>query len=243
MRSNRKHTPSDGFTLLELMLAVVLLAAAMTALYFAWDAGLKSWKAGSEEADNLQKTRAILDGIGEMLRASVLYDQSDEDEENDDLYLFEGIPGTFGEYAADSVTFVTLSSKFLRPYEAERMPLRRVRLALEQDEERQPYLALYSQNALATADVETVPQKLSGDVVGFRVRYYDADLEDWYEEWVDEIGLPGQVEVTLTYQLEDGSLIEQQIIAPIRAREAEEEDFSRQDRRSGSRSRPRTPAP
>src|ERR1043166_4298187 len=99
------------------MLAVILLAAVMTAVYLTWSTGLQGWKAASDAADNLQKTRAILDGIAEMVRAAAYYDQGEEGHAVDNLYLFEGVHGTIGDNDADSIHFVTLSSRFLRPYE------------------------------------------------------------------------------------------------------------------------------
>lgn len=203
------------------MLAVVLLAAVTTCIYYTWSVGLRGWKDGSDAADSLQKTRAIAEGISEMVRGAVLYNQSDEDTENDNLYTFEGIHGTYGENDADSLTFVTLSSRFLRPYEAERSPLRRVRISLEQDENRKPYLAMFSFNALKIQDEEPAPQKLSDDVVGFRVRYYDREVDEWQEDWADASSLPSQVEITVSYLTESGQTqVSQQCITPLPAREA-----------------------
>lgn len=235
----QRHRPESGFTLLEVMLAVMLLAAVMTAIYFTWTAGLQGWKSGAEAADSLQKTRAILDGVGEMLRGAVYYDQSDEDEVNDALYALEGIHGTYGDNDADSVTFVTMSSRFLRPYEAERMPWRRVRFSLEQDEQRRPFLAMFSFNALGTEEDEPLPQKLSDDVIGFRVRYYDQDVDEWEEDWSDATSLPSQVEVTITYQLEGGAKhVVQQCVTPLPACDAVEQQ---QQARKQSKARARPP--
>ena len=105
------------------------------------------------------------------------------------------------------------------------MPLRRVKIALEEDERRQPYLALYSWNPLKPEDSEPPqPQKLSEEVVGFRVRYYDPDLEDWVDDWQDQIGMPAEVEITLTYagQGEDRPPVVQQIVTSIPAHNATE---------------------
>jgi prepilin-type N-terminal cleavage/methylation domain-containing protein len=243
--SGRPRFRKAGFTLLEIALAVVLLSAVLTAMYITWSTGLQGWKSGAESADSLQKTRAIMDGLTELFRSAAFYDQSDEDEDNDDLYMVEGIHGTYGDNDADSVTFVTLSSRFLRPYEAERMPLRRVKIALEQDENKQPYLALYSQNALLPPESrETAPIKLSDSVVGFRVRYYDPDVEDWQDEWKDEGGMPGQVEVSIVYKAdEEGQKqLYQQMITGLPAREAAQEQTARRkaETRKQRQQQPRT---
>jgi len=227
VRSERRCV--RAFTLIEVILAVALLAAVMVMLYATWDAGLQAWRAGAESADDLQRTRAIAEGVGDLIRSAVFFDQSDEDEDNDDLYLFEGIHGTFGDNDADSVTFVTFSSRFLRPYEADRLPLRKVRISLEQDENKQPYLALFSSNALTPSDEEPAPLKLSDHVVGFRVHYYDPDVEDWQEDWIDELAMPGQVEVTITYQPTDPAQqpVVQQFVANVAARDALEQQQAR----------------
>ncbi|MSR64855.1 MAG: hypothetical protein EXS18_03640 [Verrucomicrobiae bacterium] len=233
-----KRPGAGAFTLLEVMLAVILLAAVMTAVYLTWSTGLQGWKAATDAADNLQKTRAILDGTTEMLRAAVYYDQAEAGQDADNLYRFEGVHGTIGDYDADSIRFVTLSSRFCRPYEMERVPLRRVQISLEQDENNKPYLAMFAESALKTEDSEkTPPVKLSEDVIGFRVQYFDADIEEWQEDWVDETGMPAQVEITITYRAADetGSPIVQRIVTAIPARDAAEE----QSTRKAQQSRPR----
>jgi hypothetical protein len=221
------------------MLAVILLAAVMTAVYLTWSAGLQGWKAATDATDNLQKTHAILDGVAEMVRASVYYDQAEAGQDADNLYLFEGVHGTIGEYDADSIRFVTLSSRFLRPYEMERVPLRRVQISLEQDENNKPYLAMFNENALKTEDREkTPPVKLSEDVIGFRVQYFDADVEEWQKDWVNEAGMPAQVEITITYRATDETQppIVQRIVAAIPARDAAEEQSTRKAQQSRTRS-------
>lgn len=243
---DRDRQTRTGFTLLEVILAVALLSAAVLVLYFTWSTGLQGWKYGAEAAEDIQRTRAILDGMGELLRSTVFYDQSEEDEENEYLYEFRGIEGTYGENAADSISFVTYSSRFLRPYEADRIPLRRVEIALEQDEDRQPYLAMYNLDALSIEEKKPSPHRLSDEIVGFNVRYYDDDLEDWYDEWVDEVGLPGQVEITMTYREREGEEMPlvQQLVIPLVVREAAEQELSgaqkkQQERQRRQQQRPR----
>ena len=57
------------------------------------------------------------------------------------------------------------------------------------------------------------------------MRYYDPDVEDWQDEWKGEGTMPGQVEVTITYtaDAEGQSLVYQQMITGLPAREAAQE--------------------
>ena len=115
------------------------------------------------------------------------------------------------------------------------MPLRRVRFSLEQDEQRRPYLAMFSFNALSTeeSDNEPAPQRLSGDVVGFRVRYYDREVDEWQEDWSDGTALPDQVEVTITYQVAGAETpIVQQCLTMLPARAAAEEQEGQKEAHS-----------
>jgi hypothetical protein len=75
---------------------------------------------------------------------------------------------------------------------------------------------------------------LSEDVIGFRVQYFDADIEEWQEDWVDETGMPAQIEITITYRAADETRppIVQRIVTAIPARDAAEEQSTRKAQQS-----------
>ena len=66
--SLRAHSRT-GFTLLEIILAVTMLALVITAVYGTWNAALKSWKRGTDVAETFQRQRIVMDTLSELAQS------------------------------------------------------------------------------------------------------------------------------------------------------------------------------
>ena len=87
---------NDGFTLIEVVLALVILSMIALLLYSAFETGHRAVVAGEREADINQRTRLAEEIIGRQLRSTVFYFARDED---DQFPYFVG--------RADGVSFVS----------------------------------------------------------------------------------------------------------------------------------------
>ncbi len=190
MRQPRQHQP--GFTLLEIMLAVTILALVMTAVYGIWSTSLTAWKRGMAVTESLQRGRVVLETLDELAKSAVFSPGNSS--------LYEVI-GDTDPALGSSVSFITASDCLLPPSEAATFGLRRVTLELERDAQGQPYLSLVSAPALEEKSLESEPFRrvLSADVVYFRVRYRDPRTGTWDDFWRQPDVLPSALEFTLAF--------------------------------------------
>lgn len=180
-----------AFSLLEVMLAVTLLALVVTAVAATWNAALRGWKRSSGLADSLQRERVLMNTLGELVQAVVFY--------RSEGGLYDMV-GQSNDRTGDSISFVTASDVLLPPADALAGAMRRVTISLEQDEAHRYYLAIRNQPALGVTDTaEPVPPRiLSADVSGFKVRYFHPRTKVWQDNWEEKNLIPAVVEFTLT---------------------------------------------
>lgn len=181
-----------GFTLVEVLLAVTILAVVMTAVYSTWSTALAAWKRATSVSGTFQRQRIVMDTLSELTRSAVF------SLPNPPLCA---VKGTHDAQAGDSVSFVTASEDLLPPSEMILAGLRRVTISLRRDEWGRSWLGIANAPALKLED-ETAnpPSHLIGlDVTGFSVRYFDPRDATWHEAWEDSMALPRAVEYTVTF--------------------------------------------
>jgi prepilin-type N-terminal cleavage/methylation domain-containing protein len=189
-----KQTYRHGFTLVEVMLAITLLAVLIAAVSATWSAALSAWKRSASVTETFQRERIVLGALSEMTE-SLLYSRS-----ADGMYA---VRGEHRDTGGDEVSFVTASDVFLPPREAVLAGLRRVTLSLEQDSYGRVYLGLRNEPALPateTGTTEAGPSRvLSADVSGFTVRYRHPQSGAWQDQWEEVNLVPGALEFTVTF--------------------------------------------
>ena len=182
-----RRQAAPGFTLIELVLALSIVALLVTVLFGALRVGLRAWQRGEERAAILQHSRGMTKMIADALGGTDWYLGLLEQGAVTPVFLFKG--------EAERVYFVTGSPPF--PLSAT-IPFVAVTLSI--DGGREPGLAI-RQKALPNFDpFETVaPTVVDPTITRVRFRYLrEADV--WEESWdtVEERALPHAVEVTLT---------------------------------------------
>ena len=95
-----------GFTLIELMLAIALMAAISAVTYFTFDAATRAWRGGTELADSLHHADYVLEQLAMGLR-SACYPDAARPTGSHGLTL---IDGGEGEYAHDTLSWVKLGT-------------------------------------------------------------------------------------------------------------------------------------
>jgi prepilin-type N-terminal cleavage/methylation domain-containing protein len=193
MSAMQKLRSQAGFTLLEIMLAVSILAIIVTAVYGTWSTSLTAWKRGMEITDTFQRQRIVLDTLSELAKSAVFYGTKPE------LYSVKGIRS---DRTGDSISFVTASDLLLHPSEELAAGMRRVTVALAQDRDGNVFLGI--SNAPALQDAEQTPPDephvLSADVNSFQVRYFDLRSAAWVDAWEEQSITPGAIEFTVTFR-------------------------------------------
>lgn len=181
-----------GFTLLEVMLAVTILAVVMMSVYATWSAGLSGWKRTTGVSDNFQRLRVVMSALDDLTK-SLVYQPSASN-----LYAVqhEHDPGL-----GDSVGFVTASDLLLPPAEASLTGMRRVTVGLQRDEQGRPFLGIASQPALEVDDDDSGPvwRVLSAEVCGFAARFRDPRNGTWVDKWEEANLLPSAIEYTVAF--------------------------------------------
>ena len=201
-----------GFTLLELMLAVAILAVVSTITYMTFATVTRAWRRGMELSDGIHHGDYVLDQLVMALRSAYYPVASSKG------YGFILEDTGDGESARDRISWVKLGSSLVgRSCPFVDSP-HRVEFWLEDvDEEGQ--VAVRAWRMFGQSDdfdkEELEPSFISRRVTGFDCRcalgLFDDEI-DWEDEWEDENTnkLPRFVEVTLYLAppSEEGSTLE-----------------------------------
>lgn len=192
-----KHSSSSrGFTLLEIMLAVTILAVITTSVYATWSAGLAGWKRSASVTENLQRERIVMDTLAQLTQAIVYFGSKDA------LY---DILSTHRQQMGDTISFVTASDVLLPASEQMASGMRRVTISMERDARGRPFLAIANMPALEPNEAsQPVTHVLSAAVCGFGVRYRDPRRGTWQDEWQETNLLPSAIEYTIAFGVNDG---------------------------------------
>ncbi len=190
------QTKIGGFTIIEMMVAVTVLAIVVTVVFSTWTASVTAWKRTTSMSDTLQRQRIVTETLSELVKSAIFFGSKPE------LYR---VIGEHEEPSRDSVSFVTSSRVLLPPSEMAIAGMRRVRISLERGDEGKSFLAIANAAAVAEEDeISNVkPRVLSADVIGFRVRYRHPDSGEWQDEWEEEDLIPAAVEFSVAFDPEE----------------------------------------
>jgi general secretion pathway protein J len=178
---------APGFTLIEVVLALSIVAIMVTMLFGGLRVGLRAWQRGEDAAAALQHSRSMTQLLEQALAGTYWYLARTDQNDTAPVLLFKG--------EADRLSFVTVSPP-LPP--ATPMPF--VAVTLSMDAGSTPGFAI-REKALPNFDpFEAVaPSVVDPTIASIHFRYQRAD-GDWQEAWdsVDEQALPQAVEVSVT---------------------------------------------
>ena len=182
----RRH-PERGFTLIELVLALSIVAIMVTMLFGGLRVGLRAWQRGEERAAVLQHTRSVTQLLQDALAGTYAYRGRAEEATPGEVLMFQG--------GADRLSFVTVSPPISLP-----APIPFVAVTLSMDAGNAPGLAIREKALPNFNPFETVaPSAVDPTITAIRFRYL-RDEGTWEETWdgpVERI-VPRAVEVTLT---------------------------------------------
>lgn len=183
-----------GFTLLELLVALAILAIAFTVIWSTFSAGVTAWQRGGQLLDNMRHADFVAEQLVSALRSAAYFPSRPE------KYGFR-LKTRSLRYPADRISWVTSSSAFMPPDSPWRHALHRIVFTIENNDRGEPAVAIRALTHLTEEEdadeMDVEPWFVSSDVVGFRCRFYDFEKDSWSSDWEDTNSIPSLVEITL----------------------------------------------
>ena len=172
-----------GFTLLEVMLAVALLALVGISIYRFVETTLTAVRVSAET----EKQRSQISAFAAYLRAEMLQMPSAR------AGAITGEPHRFNNISSDELRWIAFPGSGLLTRHAAGEWV--VTLTTQQLEGGEYEMGLRRQDMKAKQDAQWLP--LFRGVRGFEVRYYDKNRKEWMEKWTDAQTRPALVRVKL----------------------------------------------
>ncbi|MEI7901448.1 MAG: prepilin-type N-terminal cleavage/methylation domain-containing protein [bacterium] len=196
---------SSGFTLLELIMAIMILSVMMLLSFFCFDAVVQSWRAGMEMSESLGQADHVIEQLASGLRSAYYPDTGAQLEE----YGFQLSDGGEGPEARDSISWVKIGRALVgedcgfsdSPHrigvsvadggqdEAAGLMVKAWRVDLQLDE--------------FDPEEDVTPVSISPRVIGLNCRVLDKDQPEkddepnWQDTWDFSNSIPKAVEITL----------------------------------------------
>jgi type II secretion system protein J len=206
MKLNKSQRRS-GFTLIEVMTAMFLLAFVVAAVYSSWMAIVRGAKTGLNAAAEVQRSRIAVRVLEEALTSARSFGASTE------YYTFEAENGS-----AATLSFVScLSKSFPRSGRFGDFDVRRVTFSIEPGPDSSADLVLRQVPLLMDMDIDEKehPIVLAKNVKKFEMAFWDTRGSQWLDEWTLTNALPPMVKVTLEFGDDSGSRMHQEVTRVI----------------------------
>jgi prepilin-type N-terminal cleavage/methylation domain-containing protein len=195
-QANGRNTPQDpriakhAFTLLEVMIAIFVFGLVLMAIYSTWLAILKGSRAGMNAAAAVQRSRIAVRTLEDALLTVQMYNA------NVKQYYF--VADTSGDFAALSLVS-RLPESFPGVGRYGDQVVRRVSFYTQPGKDGGTELLMTQAPMLlrTNASVEPYSIVLAKEVSLFRLEFYDAQKDEWLDEWRYTNQLPRVVQVAL----------------------------------------------
>lgn len=202
-----------GFTLIEALVTLALLAIAIVIIAGAFRVVTAAWKRGGAAIEELHHGDFVAEQIGVALRSAAYYRSNT----GTSLYGFQ-FEDKSGTYPEDRISWVTTSRAMVSPTSVYARATHRIELSMgEIPGMRESALVARAWSHLArdvrSEDIE--PWLVSPRVRGLDCRFWNAEREEFEDEWTNTNRLPERVEIDLYFDPPSGAtepLITRQMI-------------------------------
>jgi len=207
MMKTQEHRISPAFTLVETMVAVLILGLVIAAMHSTWMAILGATKSGARATAQIQRERVALSTMELALNCSIIY--FNENRQNQGLtnaysFVVEDIDGF------KSMSFAArLPEDFLGSSHFPHQPIRRVTLAVEPTQGGRNDLVMRQwqltkmERAMEEGD-DGLGITLARDVDLFEVKFWSSIAEDYVDYWDEPEVLPKRIRLFLALRDEEG---------------------------------------
>jgi prepilin-type N-terminal cleavage/methylation domain-containing protein len=193
---NLKPAHHLGFTILELMVAMVILTIAMSITFQAFSSTIRGWKRGTEVIDSIKHGDFAMNQLAAALNSTIyFYNQRKS-------YAFTFEKGATAGLPSDTITFVTASSSFMPEGSPLQHSPHRIKLYIDNDDNGNPALFAIAFPAIANIDdfeedYDAEPYLVSRSIQGLEIMLYDEETEDWTETWEKKNSVPERVKMMI----------------------------------------------
>lgn len=202
LRNNRRvtHSMSRGFTLLEILVAMAILAVVSTLVYTSFSGSLKAIDRVGQEADVYRDARFVLSRMSEEI--SMAYWPGTQ---GSFAGVFAGQNARVGGVAMDTLQFTALSHFRILPDELS-TDLTQITYSLERNPETERWSLLHhaTPHFLGLAGIPDERFVIGEGIHGLNLRYFDGT--DWWDRWdtAEKNALPKVVEVEVIFMQSNG---------------------------------------
>ncbi|MDK2858044.1 MAG: ral secretion pathway protein [Verrucomicrobiota bacterium] len=182
-----------GFTLLEVLIAMVILSIAMTVAWQTFSTATRAWTGGREALDKMHYGDFILDRLSSELRSMVFFESASEK----CGFRIKDNPNGYGGH---TISWVTAGNGFIPNGDSLAHGLHRIEVGCGTDKDNNEGFVVTAWPYLADEnDVEKKGRFVSDAIKGLRCRVYDTKEgeEGWKDSWEYSNAIPGLVEITL----------------------------------------------
>ncbi len=178
-----------AFTLIEVLVAVTILATAFTIIWTTFSVSLDGWRRGQVALDRLHHGDFVMEQVVSGLRSAA---------------YFQTRPDKYGFWLEnhgerDAISWVTSGSAFMKPEDPLARGLHRIWIGIAANEEGDDAFAVraypHFSEDVEPEDVE--PWFISSRIEGLDCQIWNNEQEDWDNEWEDTNAVPPLVQVTL----------------------------------------------
>ncbi len=212
---SRRKLPQSGFTLLELLVAVTLVAMMAAGLWELFSISIRSWSRGTEFIDKNQRHRSILDLTRKQIASAYAFDMPEDEREAAGPYpIFKGSETGFSFISLNSLRFQESPGLTLVSYD--------VVQDLEGDyslvETEARWRGYYAQAQGSMSEATMLFENLSSCIFEF-LDWGDNGSPQWVREWDGESRgeLPRAVSISILSRDPRGNLLSRYMVVPIHA--------------------------
>ncbi len=190
LRPRVARARSRGFTILEVLLALGIFMMILTAIYSTWMAILKGSRAGQQAAAEVQRSRIAMRTLEDAFTSTEYFVA------NMKHYLF--FADTSGDMASVSLA-TRLPGSFLGIGRYGDQVVRRVSFYTQPGKDGMAELMMSQAPVLLNTNdnTEAFTLTLAKDVTMFSLAFYDAQKNEWLDEWKYTNQLPKVVKIAL----------------------------------------------
>lgn len=193
MKASRERRAA-GFSLLEILVALAILTVAFAIIWTSFSATISAWRRGSDMMDRLHRGDFVMEQLVAGLRSAAMFSN------RPDKYGFHLKDAGGGADSHDELGWVTASTAFLPAESPLANTLHRIVVTVGDDPEGRSALSIKAFPHLADLDSDSVEIEewfVSTEIQGLSCRVWNAEEEDWDEEWEDTNSIPRLVQLTL----------------------------------------------
>lgn len=189
-----KATDKAGFTLLEILVAVVILGMTFIVIWKTFAATIDGWTRGTKFLEEMHHGDFVMDQLVSSLRSAAFYASTP------DKYGF-WLEAKGGQYPRDTISWVSSSMAFMPPDSDLRHGLHRLEVTIDDNEDGDDSFTVSAWSHFAEREeVDPEPMHITSKVRGLECEVYDFENETWDDEWEDTNAVPRLIRITLLMQ-------------------------------------------